>query len=183
MRKEWPTRNEDIVDKMNVKHELLVNPNSITLPNAFTHHIGKNCVKALDKYSHAFRYLQKIIPSITEGKLKEGICVGPEICRIMQDSHFESILSVNEKSPWKSFKIVVTEFLEKSENIKENVTNLLKTFQQMAIKMSLKIHFQHSHLSFFPESLGCMNDEQGENFHRDLKVYEEDIRNFWMKTS
>jgi len=28
--------------------------------------------------------------------------------------------------------------------------------------MSLKIHFLHSHLDFFPENLGAMSDKHGE---------------------
>ena len=32
--------------------------------------------------------------------------------------------------------------------------------------MSLKIHFLHSHLDFFPENLGDVSDEHGERFHQ-----------------
>lgn len=34
--------------------------------------------------------------------------------------------------------------------------------------MSLKIHFLHSHLEFFPENLGAVSDEHGERFHQDI---------------
>ena len=33
--------------------------------------------------------------------------------------------------------------------------------------MSLKIHFLHSHLDFFPPKLGAVSDEYGESFHQD----------------
>ena len=38
--------------------------------------------------------------------------------------------------------------------------------------MSLKIHFLHSHLDFFPDNLGDVSDEQGERFHQDISVIE-----------
>ena len=38
--------------------------------------------------------------------------------------------------------------------------------------MSLKMHFLHSHLDFFPSNLGEVSDEQGERFHQDISVIE-----------
>ncbi|GBN89902.1 hypothetical protein AVEN_237078-1 [Araneus ventricosus] len=38
----------------------------------------------------------------------------------------------------------------------------------MGCNMSLKIHFLHSHLEFYPESLGPVSDEHGERFHQDI---------------
>ena len=34
--------------------------------------------------------------------------------------------------------------------------------------MFLEIHFQHSHLDFFPPNLGAVNDKQGERFHQNI---------------
>ncbi|UYV68012.1 Transposase [Cordylochernes scorpioides] len=38
--------------------------------------------------------------------------------------------------------------------------------------MSLKIHFLHSHLDFFPDNLGAVSDEHGERFHQDISSME-----------
>ncbi|GBO18165.1 hypothetical protein AVEN_169335-1 [Araneus ventricosus] len=38
----------------------------------------------------------------------------------------------------------------------------------MGCNMSLKIHFLHSHLEFFPENIGSVTDEYGERFHQDI---------------
>ncbi|EFN87281.1 hypothetical protein EAI_04525, partial [Harpegnathos saltator] len=38
--------------------------------------------------------------------------------------------------------------------------------------MSLKIHFLHSHLDFFPENLDDTSDEQGERLHQDMAKIE-----------
>jgi hypothetical protein len=38
--------------------------------------------------------------------------------------------------------------------------------------MSLKLHFFHSHLNFFPPNLGAVSDEHGEKFHQDIAQVE-----------
>ncbi|GBN78958.1 hypothetical protein AVEN_85550-1 [Araneus ventricosus] len=38
----------------------------------------------------------------------------------------------------------------------------------MGCNMSLKIHFLHSHLEFFPENFGSVSDELCERFHQDI---------------
>ena len=43
----------------------------------------------------------------------------------------------------------------------------------MGCKMSLKIHFLHSHLDFFLDNLGSVSDEQGERFHHDILQIEQ----------
>ena len=40
----------------------------------------------------------------------------------------------------------------------------------MASRISLTMHFLHSHLEFFPENNGDVSDEHGERFHQDFKV-------------
>ncbi|GBM99817.1 hypothetical protein AVEN_268899-1, partial [Araneus ventricosus] len=40
--------------------------------------------------------------------------------------------------------------------------------KSMGCNMSLKIHFLHSHLEFYPENLGPVGDENGERFHQDI---------------
>lgn len=45
--------------------------------------------------------------------------------------------------------------------------------------MSLKIHFLHSHMDFFPENLGDESDEHGERFHQQMKMMERRYQGFW----
>ena len=45
--------------------------------------------------------------------------------------------------------------------------------------MNIKIHFFFDHLQQFPDDLGDYSDEQGERFHRDLKVMEERYKGRW----
>ena len=42
--------------------------------------------------------------------------------------------------------------------------------------MSLKIHFPHFHLDFFPPSMGKIRDENGECFHQEIKEMENRCR-------
>ena len=60
----------------------------------------------------------------------------------------------------------------KAPNYREIVGELLQSYQNMGSNMSLKIHFLGSHLDFFPDSLGAVNDEHGERFHQDISASE-----------
>ena len=57
----------------------------------------------------------------------------------------------------------------KSSNYKELVKNLLCAFQKFGCNKSVKVHFLHIHLDYFPENLGAMSEEQGECFHQDIR--------------
>ena len=45
--------------------------------------------------------------------------------------------------------------------------------------MSIKILFLFSHLDRFPENLGAASDEQGERFHQDIMVFEQQYQGRW----
>jgi hypothetical protein len=62
---------------------------------------------------------------------------------------------------------VVKGFLgnKKDDKYRGIVAKLLQNYHQMGVNMSLKMHFLHSHLDFFPENLGNTSDEQDERFH------------------
>ncbi|GFX39838.1 tigger transposable element-derived protein 1 [Trichonephila clavipes] len=45
--------------------------------------------------------------------------------------------------------------------------------------MSVKVHFLHSHLDYFPENLGDVSEEQGERFHQDIKEMERRYQGRW----
>ncbi|KAI6652505.1 Receptor-type tyrosine-protein phosphatase epsilon-like [Oopsacas minuta] len=77
-------------------------------------------------------------------------------------------------SAWNSFKWVCENSLgyKKSSNYREGVDTLLNAYEKMGCRMSLKLHFLHSHIDFFPENLGAVSDEQGERFHQDIQEME-----------
>ena len=67
----------------------------------------------------------------------------------------------------------------KSNSYQEGVAELLAAYKEMGCRMSLKMHFLHSHLDFFPENLGAVSDEQGERFHQDIQAMEERYKGIW----
>ncbi len=92
----------------------------------------------------------------------------------MKDKEFIETMNQDEKEGWMAFGQVMRNFFgnTKSPNYKELVRNLLCAFQKLGCNMSVKVHFLHSHLDYFPENLGAMSKEQGEHFHQDIKTIE-----------
>jgi hypothetical protein len=130
----------------------------------------KNFVKAMNQEEAAFTYSREKFSRLSEAKLKENIFIGPQIRDIIKDEYFDKLLQGDEKAAWDSFKFVVKGFLgnTRAENYEEVVNSLLQSYQKLGCNMSLKIHFLHSHLDFFPENCGAVSDKHGERFHQDI---------------
>ena len=187
VRKDWPARVAYIPGNTNIKEVPLVDPKDVLLPPL---HIKlgkmKNFVKQLGKSkSNGFAFLCNKFPKISEAKLKEGIFVGPQIREVLKDPDFEKELTSIELRAWKAFKWLCANFLgnKTSPSFKTGVENLLEAYKEMGCRMSLKIHFLHSHLDFFPANLGAVSDEQGKKFHQDIQAMEARYQGFlneWM---
>lgn len=173
-KKKWPQRGW-IVGNDNVKLTPLVKPDKIILPPL---HIKlglmKNFVKALNKTGSAFLHLREMFTNLSDAKIKEGVFDGPQIRQVLKDEAFKLTLTETELNAWLAFENVVKKFLgnHRADNYKEVVENLIQAYAELGCRMSLKIHFLHSHLDYFPENLGHFSEEQGERFHQDLKVME-----------
>lgn len=182
IRKEWPTRSSLKIGDKNIVKQNLVPPKKVLLPPL---HIKlglmKQFVKALDKESDGFKYLLQLFPTMTESKIKEGIFVGPDIRKLMKDDNFNDKLNATELRAWLSLKDVIVNFLgnHKSSNYVEKVDDMLENFQGLGCLMSLKLHFLHSHLNYFPENLGNFSEEHGERFHQDMKEIERRYQGKW----
>ena len=182
VKRDWPPRDQLRPGYKNVRYQPLVNPRKILLPPLHIKlELMKNFVKAMDPTSDGFQYLQRKFPRISEAKLKEGIFVGPQIRQLMLDSNFDESLNVKELEAWKAFKSVVNHFLGniKAANYEQLVGDLLRSYKQLGCNMSLKIHFLHSHLDFFPANLGDFSDEHGERFHQDISYMEKRYQGKW----
>jgi hypothetical protein len=134
----------------------------------------KNLVKATNKHGNGFEYLRERFPKLSDTKLKYSIFFGPQIREINNDDLIEHLLTETEKSGWLTFNAVFLNFLGnvKAENYKELVEDLLHAYQTMGCNMSLKFHFSHSRLDFFPPNLGAMSEGHGERFHQDISTVE-----------
>jgi hypothetical protein len=107
-KKQWPKRKNLTPGKKNVTCKPLVDPKKVCLPPL---HIKlglmENFVKAMDRDGQDFLYLQKMFPRISDAKIKEGICIGPQIMELMKYQNFERSLNESEKAAWRSFQKVV----------------------------------------------------------------------------
>jgi hypothetical protein len=90
--------------------------------------------------------------ALSEAKMKEGILDGPQIRQLMKDTAFTGTMSDIELQAWNAFNDVVKKFLGNVKDLQYEkiVGNLLKKLQILGCKMSLKLHFLHFHLDYFP---------------------------------
>nr|XP_022900293.1 uncharacterized protein LOC111413523 [Onthophagus taurus] len=176
VRKDWPSKEHYDTGAFNVLNKPLVRPASVILP-ALHINLGlmKNFVKTLNPEGPAFSL------QLSYAKLKEGIFFGPQIRKLINDKEFMSTLTTKEATAWISFNQTVHGFLgnHKDGNYREIISNLLHNYDAINANMSLKIHFLHSHLDFFPSNLGAESDEQGERFHQDLMTLERRYEGYW----
>ncbi|UYV63640.1 hypothetical protein LAZ67_2005138 [Cordylochernes scorpioides] len=128
-----------------------------------------------------FAYLKQKFSSISDATIKEGIFVGPQIRELLQDGNFQNILNEVEAAAWNSFRNVCKNFLGsvKVENYRDIVNDLFLSYKALGCNNSLKIHFLHSHLDFFPDNLGSVSDEHGARFHQDISSMEKRYQGKW----
>jgi hypothetical protein len=122
-----------------------------------------------------------MFPKLSNAKLKERIFVGPQIRKIVKDPLFEEKLNHIELRTWRSFKNVTHDFLgnKKVENYEEIIKELITHYCKMGCWMSLKIHFLHSYLNFFPQNVGAISDEQEKSFHQDILTMKKPYQRRW----
>lgn len=178
----WPARDELVPGSHNVLSQPLVDRRKIILPPL---HIKlglmKNFVKALQKNGKAVIFLKKKFPRVSEAKIFAGIFDGPQIRELIKDPNFHKSLTPKEKCAWTALKSIIQNFLgnHRSEDYQRVVSDLLKRFQALGARMSIKLHFLSSHLDYFPDNCGDYSEEQGERFHQDIRVMEERYQGRW----
>ena len=172
----WKPREALTAGRFNVKHVPLADPKHVILPPL---HIKlglmKYFVRAMDYQGSGFKYLKEKFGSYkSDVKLTAGIFIGPEIRKLFADKNFSKHLNTKELKARNTLKLVAENFLgnHRAENYIEVVENMIEAFRHLGSRMSLKLHFLHSHLEFFPDNLGAVSDEHGERFHQDIAVVE-----------
>ena len=182
VRNEWPQRQSLASGDKNVINDPLVDRKNIVFPPL---HIKlglmKQFVKALDHSGECFSYICSTFPGLSEEKKKAGIFDGPQIRTLMRDPYFITSMNETEERAWNAFCNVVQNFLgnKKADNYEEIVEELLMSLRDLGCRMSIKVHYLHSHLDSFPENLGDVSEEQGERFHQDIKTMEERYQGRW----
>jgi len=67
----------------------------------------------------------------------------------------------------------------RAQNYEELVNNFLQRYQKLGCNMSLKIHFLHSHLEFFPKNCGAVRDQHGERSRQDISSMKKRYQGKW----
>ena len=121
------------------------------------------------------------LSKISDGKKKAGIFDGLPIGTLLKDKHFMARMTAVEARAGVAFTNVVQGFLgkKKDDNYKEIVDELLLSLRGLRCRMSIKLHYLHSHSDKFPDNLGDVSEEQGERFHQDIKVIEDRYQGHW----
>ena len=128
-------------------------------------------------------YIRQMFPSISEAKVKGGIFVGPPIKIILASEELVEQISDLERNVWQAFRMIVEGFLgnHPRDDYAIMVLNLIESYEKLGCRMSLKLHFLHSHLDFFRDNLGNVIEEHGERFHYDIQVMEKRYQGRWNK--
>ena len=79
----------------------------------------------------------------------------------MKSDTVKTKLDTVEKRAWESYIALCDTFLgnNRSADYVAVVNNFLTAYNNMGCNMSIKIHFLHSHLNFFPDNLGQFNNK------------------------
>ena len=180
--KDWGPRSTFVPGEHSLKENPLVDMNKVLLPPLHIKlSLMKNFVKALNKNGAAFQDLCTVFPGLSAAKVKEGIFAGPRIWEVLKDTDFEELLNLKELRAWEAFKSVCSGFLgnQRVPDYQAWIEKLLKSYEDMECRISLKIHFLHSHLNFFPPKLWTVCDEHRERFHQDIKKMESSYQGKW----
>ena len=159
-------------------HPLLTSRKFSYHPYTLKLELMKNFVKALDKPKAGSGTSLKSFQDLAKQKLRKGS---------LWDHRFANfllmillIICCMEKKR-RPFQSVATELLGnyKADTYKQLMPNLLKSYKSLGYNMSLKIHFLHSHLHFFPLTCGKVSDEHEKRLHQDITVMEKRYQGKW----
>ena len=140
----WQSRTSFTPGLENVKSAYLVDPQNILSPSL---HIKlgfmKNHIKALNKNSPNFKFLQIKFSRTSEAKLRTRVFDGLQVRELTKGEGSTASRSVVEKKSRKAFRVVISNFLEKyrSSDYKGQIKELLEIFQCFEAQMSVKTHF------------------------------------------
>ena len=122
-----------------------------------------------------FEYICEVFPGVTIENLTNGIFDGPDIRKLVKDSNFITSMNELESKTWRSFAAVTKNFLsnKRLDDYVSLVQKMLDNYRDKGANMSRRVHFLNSHLDRFFDNCGDVSDEQGKQFHQDIKIMEE----------
>ena len=86
----------------------------------------------------------------------------------MKNNLFENKPENSKLDAWLAFEDIAKTFIgdHRSERYEQLVTNLVTSFKLVGARMTVKLQFLNSHLSYFPDNCADYSEEQGERFTR-----------------
>ena len=162
--KNWQARKDLTPGSHNVLNSSLIEISKILLsPLHIKLGLVKQFFKALKPTSRAFRHIRQMFPSISEAKVKGGKFLGPQT-RMLASEELEEQLFDLEKNTGQAFRMIVEGFLgnHRRDDYAMVVSNLIKSYEKLGCRTSLKLHFLHSHLDFFRDNLGNVSQEHND---------------------
>ena len=122
-----------------------------------------------------FEYICEVFPGVTIENLTNGIFDGPDIRKLVKDSNFITSMNELESKTWRSFAAVTKNFLgnKRLHDYVSLVQSMLDNYRDKGGNMRRRVHFLNSHLDRFSNNCGDVSDEQGKQFHQDIKIMEE----------
>lgn len=105
--------------------------------------------------------------------------MGPHIQKLFKNDKSDNLQQGNEDKAWGACRLVSLKFLRsiKAEICKELIENMV--YHKLGRIISLKLHFLHSHLDFFPDNRGVVNDENRDRFCQDITTLEKRYQSKW----
>lgn len=122
--------------------------------------------------------IPNIIKEVSTAKHKGGVYNGPQIRTLFSKSRqLKQILTADEYHAFNCLKIVCESFLGnyRHPNYKQFIENLMESYKNLDISVTIKMHSLISHLDKFKDC-GKFSDEQGERFHQDIMGIEKDYK-------
>lgn len=103
-----------------------------------------------------------------------GVFNGKDIARLMKSVAFTEVLTYEERRGWIFVKEVITRLLGKKRSGAYGpfLEGMMRSFEQLNVHMSLKIHYLHCHIEYFLQQMSTESDEHGERFHQIAAVME-----------
>ena len=124
-------------------------------------------LQKLKSDSETIKHVQAMFPKLSEAKVKSGIFTGPQIRQMLGSKELDKMNDL-ERDAWQSFCEVVHGFLgrNKADNYEDLVEAFLQSYCKLGCRMSIKMHYLHSHLDLFRPNLTDVSEQHGEHFHQ-----------------
>jgi len=172
--KQWPKWELFIPGQKNVVRTQLMKPEKIYLPMLhIKHELIKEFIKGMDQNSTGFIYLKIKFHRISDLNHRRGICWSSNK-RVNTGSQIWRPAKLSGKSSIGILKNVTTSLRgnHEAENCRNMVADHAQSYKAVGCNMSLKVHVLDCHVDFFPENLGTVSNEHGEQFHQEISTME-----------